>query len=562
MTSPGLAIFIAQIAVSAARYCANWLLNSVTGNNHLVLFGGMSNQPDSLNPDDLCVLNDVRLFDLESRHWLPEEPLKLLPDDPNVPGARYAHLSSITANRLFVIGGQDFFNTWLDDVCVYDLVLKTWAQKRDYPRHCGTYRSVAVSSAYTVRIPQDEAQSSDTLGPSGTRFQMDKSTPLAEVTPSNTLTHLPYTTQPTDEHPSDIFLYSNYNVSYFCTESLLHVAHRGIRTQFTDVKRELEVFSPLPGTDFTVNDRSERMTGSTLPPGLRFPTGAVLGTHLIIAGTYLAHSYQSFSIWVLDLVSMVWSRIDPGKAIESGSWFRGCLWAEGNKFYTFGNRKGNLVDDYNRRLLSWDHVAVTDLEAFGIYQPPSLRIDISMQELGLAVLEEQALADFEIVCDDNRRISCSRKILEDRWPWFKLQRIRMLHRAQAASNRLPTSDMHVNLPVLPGTASVEENQLDPRLTPRVLFLSEPWPVTMALLQYFYTTALITPLQHAPAVLSQLLVLGATYQLNHLVSLVTHAMHLALSNSNSVAVYEVATLCGCRGLQIRFVFCFSFPAIRD
>jgi len=516
----------------------------------------MSNRPDSLNPDDLCVLNDVRLFNLESRHWLPEEPSKLSPDDPNVPGARYAHLSSITASRLFVIGGQDFFNTWFDDVCVYDLVRGAWVQKRDYPRHCGTYRSVAVSSPYTVRIPQDEIRSSDPLGPLGTRLQMDKSRPLTEVTPSNTLTHLPYTAQPTDEHPSDIFLYSNYNVSYYyCTEFLRSVAHRGTHTQFTDVKRELEIFSPLPDTNFTVDDRSEKMTGSTLPPGLRFPTGAVLGTHLIIAGTYLAHSYQSFSIWVLDLVSMAWSRIDPGKAIESGSWFRGCLWAEGNKFFIFGNRKGNLVDDYNRRLLSWDHVAVIDLEAFGIYQPPPLRIDIHMQEFGLAVLEEKALADFEIVCDDRRRIPCSRKILEDRWPWFKLQRMRLLHRAQIASERLPVSDMHVDLPVLPGTASVEENQLDPRLTPRALFLSEPWPITMALLQYFYTTALITPLQHAPAVLSQLLILGATYQLNHLVSLVTHAMHRVLSNSTSVGVYEVATLCGCRGLQIRLVLCF-------
>ena len=46
----------------------------------------------------------------------------------------------------------------------------------------------------------------------------------------------------------------------------------------------------------------------------------------------------------------------------------------------FGNRNGNLVEDYNRRLLSWDHVAVIDLESFGIYQPPPLMLDIPMQE--------------------------------------------------------------------------------------------------------------------------------------------------------------------------------------
>jgi hypothetical protein len=62
------------------------------------------------------------------------------------------------------------------------------------------------------------SHASSMLGPAGTRLQMDKSVPLTEVTPSNTLTHLPYTAEPTDEHPSEIFLYSNYNVSYFGTQ--------------------------------------------------------------------------------------------------------------------------------------------------------------------------------------------------------------------------------------------------------------------------------------------------------------------------------------------------------
>jgi leucine-zipper-like transcriptional regulator 1 len=291
------------------------------------------------------------------------------------------------------------------------------------------------------------------------------------------------------------------------------------------------------------------MGGASLPPGLRFPTGAVLGTHFIIAGTYLAHTYQSFSIWVLNLQSMTWSRIDAGSAVSAGSWFRGCLWADSNKFLIFGNRNGNLVDDYNRRLLSWDHVAVVDLEAFGIYKVPKLELEIPMQELGLAALQEDILTDFEIVCDDGRKIRCSRKLLEDRWPWFKDQRMRFLEKAKLSLEALPKSSNHtppIDLPKGQG------DQVDPRLTPRSFQLSEPYPITLAFLQYFYTLALITPLQHAPAVLSQLLVLSNTYQLKHLEALVKHAMHRALSNSTSVGVYEVATLCGCRSLQIRYV----------
>ncbi|KAG2010045.1 regulatory protein ral2 [Coprinopsis cinerea AmutBmut pab1-1] len=511
-------------------------------NDHLVIFGGMSNKSDPSSPEELTVLNDVRFFDLKTRRWLPNAPIPASTPEGLIPRARYAHLSSVTADRLFIIGGQDFFNTWLDDVCVYDLIAKVWVQRRDYPRHCGTYRSVAVSSNITIRSPQDEVQagySSSTLGPPGSRFQPSNkslqipprsSASTPDITPSTNLIHLPYSATPTEDHPSDIYLYSNYN--------------------FTDVKRELEVFSPLPDVDFTIQDRSNAMVGTTFPPGLRFPTGAILGSHLIIAGTYLAHSYQSYSIWVLDLNSMTWSRIDPGKALETGSWFRGCLWPESNKFLIFGNKHGNLVDDYNRRLLSWDHVAVIDLEAFGIYQAPPLKLDIRMQELGLAALEERVLTDFEIVCDDGRKIPCSRKILEDRWPWFKEKRLSLLKSANATLAHLPTSIMHVPLPEVPGSMSFEQPKLDPRLTPRQFHLSEPYPIALALVQYLYSLALITPLQHSPTVLNQLLVLSMTYKLPHLQSLVKHAMHRALSNSTSVGVYEVATLCSCRSLQIR------------
>ncbi|KAK0201769.1 hypothetical protein DFS33DRAFT_1017652 [Desarmillaria ectypa] len=511
--------------------------SSDSWNNQLIIFGGMSNQPDSPNPEELCVLNDVRFFDLTTGHWLPSSQTVTPINDSLIPRARYAHLSSVTADKLFIIGGQDFFNTWLDDVCVYDLLAKTWVQRRDYPRHCGTYRSVAVSSNLIVRLPQEEVRAYNSTAPVA-RFRTNNgntnttpslSSANEDFTPPESLVYHPYSTTPTKDHPADIYLYSNYN--------------------FTDVKRELEVFSPLPDSDFNIEDRSPAMGGTTFPPGLRFPTGAILGTNLIIAGTYLAHSYQSFSIWVLDLLTMHWARIDPGKAVETGSWFRGCLSAESNKFFIFGNRDGNLVDDYNRRLLSWEHVAVVDLEAFGIYQPPPLRIDLEMQELGLSALEEGVMADFEVVCEDGRKIPCSRRTLEERWGWFKDQRRKLLESALTTIEGLPTSPMHVSQPELPGSISTEP-RADPRLTPRALHLSEPYPITLALLQYFYSLALITPLQQAPAVLSQLLVLATNYQITHLETLVRHAMHRALSNSTSVGVYEVATLCNCRSLQIR------------
>lgn len=184
----------------------------------------MSNKLDSISPDDLCVLNDVRMFDLASNRWLPlastnPSPLTMNAEpSPNscVPRARYAHLSSVTADRLFVIGGQDFHNVWLDDVCVYDLRERTWIRKSEYPRHCGTYRSVAVSSEMCVRLPQEEMDGKPRglpLGAPGARFRVDQTqAPKEEVTQPDSFLHLPYSAQPTEEVPSNIYLYSNYNV--------------------------------------------------------------------------------------------------------------------------------------------------------------------------------------------------------------------------------------------------------------------------------------------------------------------------------------------------------------
>lgn len=174
------------------------------------------------NLEDLCVLNDVRYYDLSTMHWIPASTTNGASLDSNadilVPKPRYAHLSSVTADRLFIIGGQDLSNIWLDDVYVYDLLGKAWIQHRSFPNHCGTYRSVAVSSNLRVRLPQEEIRPTDinsTIGPPGARFRPDNSTPSApSFTPPDSFIHMPYSSPPTDDYPNDIYLYSNYNVSH------------------------------------------------------------------------------------------------------------------------------------------------------------------------------------------------------------------------------------------------------------------------------------------------------------------------------------------------------------
>ena len=194
----------------------------------------MGHKPDATTTDDLVVLNDVRFLDLNTFRWLPADariPTDTDPIDPStstpqqavssrsgssfVPRARYAHLSGISGGRLHIIGGQDLQNAWLDDICVYDLRARKWAARRPYPRHAGTYRSVAVAAQWRVRDPQKEvAENRATgLGPLGARFGQSSEPAVKEFTQSESLVHLPYSTEATDDHPNDIYLYSNYNVS-------------------------------------------------------------------------------------------------------------------------------------------------------------------------------------------------------------------------------------------------------------------------------------------------------------------------------------------------------------
>jgi leucine-zipper-like transcriptional regulator 1 len=181
--------------------------------------------------EDLCVLNDVCFYDIPAKRWM--SPSWSFKDNPLVPPPkpRYAHLSSVSGDRLFIIGGQDLDSAWLDDVYIYDLSSRSWALRRDYPRHCGTYRSVAVSADLRVHLPQEEARNpSPSAAPGRPLFhagQASSSAPTASTSRDN-LIHLPYSAQPTYDFPNEIFLYSNYNVSNFflCFTRKLALAHR------------------------------------------------------------------------------------------------------------------------------------------------------------------------------------------------------------------------------------------------------------------------------------------------------------------------------------------------
>ncbi|PKY43357.1 galactose oxidase, partial [Rhizophagus irregularis] len=436
--------------------------------NSIVFFGGMGYSRTS--NDGLCVLDDVSIFDLDTYTWKHPE---ITPSSFS-PRPRYAHLAAVTANKLVVVGGQDMSNSYIEEINVLDLDELTWTSSRPFEKHCGAYRSVAVSSTSHTNLPLYGNNVNDNAS----------------------------ITSVTEENPNPFYLYSNYN--------------------FTDVKRELQVIAPPTTSNYQIMDHSSNMTGAFLPPGLRFPTGAILGHHLIISGTYLTNTSQTFSIWALNLANLVWTRIDTGSCFSQGSWNRGILCEETNRYFVLGHRDRSLVDDYNHRQTNFDHVTVVDLEAFGVYQPPPATMSTNAQELGLALLNDSNIADFEIVTQDDRRIPVNSQILSQRWPHFKALTIK----------------------------NPEDEETILMYNNRALEFPEPYPVTLAFLQYLYTDHLLTSQQHQPQILAQLLLLADMYDLDRLRQLTSHSLHQSLSMSTAALIYETAALSRQTGLQIR------------
>lgn len=379
------------------------------------------------------------------------------------------------------------------------------------------------------------------------------------------------------------------------------------------MQRDLEIVSfpnaqppavplSLTGQYSTVHRLSSTMAGETLPPGLRFPSGAIIGSHLVVAGTFVTSQTKIFAIWALDLAkghadlalnepqnvdsrkgsassspvdpvaprrlpTLIWRHLDPGYATKTGSWGRACAW--GNKLVITGDYDRMIADDYQKRQLNFAHVLIIDLESFGIYQPPvQVTAPIEISRLGLRLLYTPILGDLEVLCADGRVIMCSSKILEARWPWFRerMRQWRIESEARRATIQQSTSNGALAGSDRSGARSDSSDDPPP---PR-LSMPHSSIVMLALFQYLYARNLCTPLHHDVAVLAQLLLLAESYDMADLKILTVHAIHTALnrlikegSSTHAAGVqgsprilamytfiFEAATLAGCPQLLVR------------
>ncbi|KAL4804275.1 hypothetical protein BDV18DRAFT_153227 [Aspergillus unguis] len=411
------------------------------GDNKLVCYGGMSpisNPPkepaNGQEPQpEVVVMSDINIFDVPTRSWTRVNTHEF-------PQGRYAHCATIVPSSAYftsttaplsaihhnpastnphqgsigvdidgyggaemvVVGGQDSTNRYIEQISVFNLRSLKWTNTSQLGKSCGAYRSVAA--------PLTGMRLSDIGSTCPDREAQDPADDAVDGTP--------------------MLIYSNYN--------------------FLDVKLELQIRLP----DGRLIEKP--MPSQASPPGLRFPNGAVINGHFVVSGTYLTSSKQEYALWALDLKSLTWGRIDAGGSVfGNGSWNRGVLWSRRNTFIILGNRKRNLVEDYNHRRINFTNLCMVELEAFGLYNNPcktsptsayyshsAPAVPASFQqklsqltsggrpfttasaELGRIAQSIPEMADMELQAVGGERISVNSRLLSRRWGPYFIQLLR------------------------------------------------------------------------------------------------------------------------------------------
>jgi hypothetical protein len=564
------------------------------GDNKLVCYGGMSPEggPAAQNesPDaQVSVMSDVHIYDIPSHTWT-----KISNED--FPQGRYAHCAAIVPSgavfassnaplsaihhnppgplpnmgsigveldgrggaEMIVVGGQDSNNQYIEQISVFNLRSLRWSSTNPMSgRSCGAYRSVVtplVSMEAAKVGAGHEAASID-------GYDDDDEDDESELGSSG----------------SAMLIYTNYN--------------------FLDVKLELQVRR----RDGVLVDK--QMQGTVTPPGLRFPTGGVIGNNFVVAGTFLTSSKQEFSLWALDLRSLTWARIDSGSSIFSqGSWNRGVLWERRNSFIILGNRRRNLVDDYNNRRLNFNNMCVVQLEAFGLYDNPrkacptsdyvsvsapqyqpgsegsagGRRLYSGAEELGEIMLRSRELCDMDFLAIDGTRLPVNSRLIGRRWGAFFNQLMREgagpVESGENSALRPATlmsrdSSMTIT-PTLTNSSTLTANSvtgttmtleaadvrsMPPNLRPRTLYLPHTVPALQALVYYLYTGSLPEQPSHlaTPQIFCSLLQIARPYEIDGLSEEVTERLHEMLDGRNAAAIFNAAAMAAGGGKGVAF-----------
>ncbi|KAI9323232.1 hypothetical protein BX666DRAFT_1847005, partial [Dichotomocladium elegans] len=467
----------------------------VLHDDRIVFFGGLT--VAMTETEGLRSLNDIFILHImDDDLWWEYPDISLM----HLPNPRYSHLTAIAHNNKFliVLGGQDVNTGFIDEINIYDLQQKTWRPPHAVESHYSAYQTAAAAIT-----PLSASSASAVSMPNFLKiFNGDGNHKDNDEPDIKELIHK-------QESLTTVFAYSNRNL--YDLERTLH-----------------QITISADGHVEAVTDHTSSLTTSKqhTPPGLRFLWGTACGQYLLVAGPYITPEWQQLQIWALNITTMTWTRIEVGSKLYVGSWLRGVLWEERNRYILFGRPEGSIQEDYTQRLIRFDYVMDIDIEAFGVYSPPQLTFNPIAQEAGLALLNNPALCDLSILTTDGQRVRVNSSILAQRWP-----------------------AMHSRLEPFLSPKRMSPGE-DRPLSGYLLTFPDTQDVLVAFLQFIYTDHLATVEQNQPRILTRLLILADLFNIGRLKALSTHALHQMLQISTASSIYQTAALANCPSLQIR------------
>lgn len=549
----------------------------------VIIFGGLSPEDGT---GERC-LDDIAIFDLIKRQWR----VPVMSEGVEIPRKRYAHVATISRDRLVVAGGETRFNGMkstpqnLQDLHVFDVPTETWVFSRTFGTeedHIGYYRSVIATSAYSPSTyPLDNKEEEDRL--------LDAADALYQQIPASKLSSEPSspttsfrsrsgsleTTTIGEERRASVrpdtgnavAIRGNLNAipESETNDSEPYIYLYSTRQRSArDLSRLLYKIHSPQIENFAVEDLTNNLPprGGNLP--LKFPYGDIIGDYLMYCGTIPnqkpvdvpgrarsssppALKPASFHILALHLPTQQFKTIETGSVFLTGSWNRGVLWTQRNSFVVFGNVGSDMNTDYAMRRSNFNHIVMIDLEVFGIYKPTKVTTSKFSREFAVSMLGRKEFSDMDVVTKDSSRIPVNSRILSHRWPMFTEVLNTCIYgtpyagqeaarRPSVASVSLAPPNQH---PLLP----ISER-------PRVLYLPLRHDHTIAFLSYIYTDAL--PQDADVNTLCALLVLSKRFApgLDRLAVLVTDVLHQRLKDDNAWQIIEAAAFSGRTGLQIQ------------
>lgn len=542
-------------------------------NESIVVFGGLS--PASEEGGGERCLDDLAIFDLSKREWR----IPVMTEGKDFPPKRYAHVATISRDRLVIAGGELRHNGMksspenLLDLHVFDIPTEKWVHKRTFGTaedHIGYYRSVMATAPHlSVNYPINDREAEDRLlDTAETLYEQIPVSKLSSSEPSSPTTSFRSRSGSLENSPHELgrrpsrgSLNAIPETEGNDSEPYVYVYSTRQRSA-RDISRLLMKIHSPHINDFEIEDYSSFLPqrGGCLP--LKFPYGDIIGNWLLFCGTIPNQKPvdipgrprpttppplkpAAFHVLALHLPTYQFKTIETGNVFLTGSWNRGIVWANRNSFVVFGNIGLDMNTDYAMRRSNFNHVVIVDLEVFGIYAPPKITTASFATDLANTLLNEIAFSDMDIVTKDNFRIHVNSRILAYRWPMFTEVLNQCVYgtphageqaRRPSVASALMPYNQHPSLPISE--------------RPRILYLPLKQEHANAFLSYIYTDSLPTGLD-VPT-LCALLVLSKRWSpgLERLAALTSDVLHRQLNESNAWQIIEAAAFSGQTGLQIK------------